>query len=191
MKPPNTRKCRNRSCRATFIPSRPLQTVCSISCSIALIDERKAKQEKAYQAQAKKQLHAETKARKEKLKSRSQWANDAQTAFNAFIRERDRGLPCISSGRFTGKMNAGHYLSRGAHPELRFHEDNCHLQSEKDNSYLSGNQAEYRHRLIEKIGLERVEWLEGPHEPKHYTIDELKAIKAEYKAKLKGLKDGI
>ena len=31
----------------------------------------------------------------------------------------------------------------------------------------------------------KVEWLEGPHEPKKYTIDDLKAIKAEYIRKRK------
>jgi len=44
--------------------------------------------------------------------------------------------------------------------------------------------------LIEKIGLERVEWLEGPHEPKKYTIDELKGIRDLYRRKLKELKNG-
>ena len=32
------------------------------------------------------------------------------------------------------------------------------------------------------IGAEAVAWLEGPHEPKHYSIDDLKQIKAQYRA---------
>lgn len=171
-------------CRQLYDRKRMSQSCCeSVECAIAAGRARKAK-EAAKQAKAERR---EIRARKEALKSKSKWASDAQAAFNAFIRERDKGQPCISSGRFTGKMNAGHYLSRGAHPELRYHEDNCHLQSEKDNSYLSGNQAEYRTRLIAKIGLQRVEWLEGPHEPKRYTIDDLKAIRDTYRAKLKEL----
>ena len=182
MKPVKPKKCRH--CKKPFTPVRPLQTVCDWQCGHALIVANKEKADK----RAEREQRKETKVKLDKLKTKSQWANEAQAAFNAFIRERDKGLPCISSGRFTGKMNAGHYLSRGAHPELRFHEDNCHLQSEKDNSYLSGNQVDYRKGLIAKIGLERVEWLEGPHEPARYTIDDLKAIKATYKQKLKGLK---
>lgn len=181
-KAPKPRKCRC-GCGKVFTPQRPLQTVAEPSCAVSLIEKRKAKEQEKQEKIERQQV----KERKVKLKSKSQWANEAQAAFNAFIRERDKGLPCISSGRFTGKMNAGHYLSRGAHPELRFNEDNCHLQSEKDNSYLSGNQVDYRKGLIAKIGLERVEALEGQHPPARYTIDDLKAIKALYKAKLKAL----
>ena len=51
--------------------------------------------------------------------------------------------------------------------------------------HLSGNAVLYRRALVELIGVEKVEWLEGPHEPKKYTIDDLKAIKAEYIRKRK------
>lgn len=40
---------------------------------------------------------------------------------------------------------------------------------------------------VKRIGKDRVEWLEGPHDPKKYTIDDLKKIKQEYKDKLKQL----
>lgn len=39
---------------------------------------------------------------------------------------------------------------------------------------------EYRINLVKKIGEEKVAWLEGPHEPKRYTVEELQAIKREY-----------
>ena len=45
----------------------------------------------------------------------------------------------------------------------------------------------YRISLVVRIGQDKVEWLEGPHEPQRYTIDDLKAIKAEYREKLKQL----
>jgi len=32
------------------------------------------------------------------------------------------------------------------------------------------------------IGADKVAWLEGWHEPKHYSIDDLKQIKAQYRA---------
>jgi hypothetical protein len=47
--------------------------------------------------------------------------------------------------------------------------------------------VEYRINLVQRIGLAAVEQLEGPHEPKRYTIDELKAIRDEYRRKLKEL----
>lgn len=124
-----------------------------------------------------------------KLKSRSDWLREAQIAFNAYIRERDKGRACVSCGQATGcKMNAGHYRSVGSSPATRFEELNCWLQCEKCNSYLSGNQIEYRKELLRRIGPERLEWLEGPHEVKKYTVDQLKQIKANYSAKLKALK---
>ena len=43
----------------------------------------------------------------------------------------------------------------------------------------------YRKNLLELIGEDALNWLEGKHPPKKYTIPELKALKAEYQAKLK------
>jgi hypothetical protein len=78
-------------------------------------------------------------------------------------------------------MNAGHYRSVGACPELRFHPMNVHLQCEHCNSHLSGNIIEYRRRLATKIGVDRVEWLEGKHEPLKLTIDEIINLTDHYK----------
>ena len=40
---------------------------------------------------------------------------------------------------------------------------------------------------VKRIGKDRVEWLEGPHDPKKYTIEDAKDIKAVFKDKLKQL----
>jgi len=113
---------------------------------------------------------------------------EAQKAFNAYIRARDSLLPCVSCGRFhTGKYDAGHYRSRGAFPELRFNELNCHKQCSPCNTQLSGNIANYRPILLERIGQEMLDFVEGPHEPVKYTCAELKEIELLYKRKLKEL----
>jgi len=155
-------------CSREFTPKRPLQSVCGLVCA------------KKVPAKARKQ-------RQEALKTRSQWLQEAQQAFNAWIRARDSGLGCISCGTQSGKANAGHYRSTQACPELRLCDENVHLQCERCNTYLSGNLIEYRKALIHRIGAERVEWLEGPHEPKKYTIDDLKAIRTEYRQRIKSL----
>lgn len=122
------------------------------------------------------------------VKPLSYWMKKSQSAFNAWVRARDYGQPCISCGRnHQGQHHAGHYRPAGSNPELRFEPDNCHLQCAPCNSHLSGNLTAYRPALIAKIGLERVEWLEGPHEPKRYRREDYQAIEAEYKAKLKKL----
>lgn len=154
--------------------------------SCAAKAERKAA--KAIKTAAKED-RAETKRRKEKLKTRSDYLKEAQRAFNQFIRERDRasGYPCISSGRpldWSGnKTDAGHWRSTGAAPNLRFNEDNCHAQSKHDNQFLAGNAVEYRVRLIERIGLERVEALESDNAPRKFTADDLIEIRDTYRAK--------
>lgn len=48
---------------------------------------------------------------------------------------------------------------------------------------------DYRRGLIARIGLEAVESLEADQEPRKHTIDELRALKALYKQKLKALKE--
>lgn len=58
------------------------------------------------------------------------------------------------------------------------------------NNHLSGNILGYQPELIRRIGAEAVEALLGPSEPKRYTIDDLKAITAEYRAKTRELKKG-
>lgn len=79
--------------------------------------------------------------------------------FNAYIRKRDQGNRCISCGSIKANQ-AGHYYSAGHYPELRFNEDNCHLQCTQCNMYLSGNLIEYRKGLTRKIGTERIEKLD-------------------------------
>jgi 5-methylcytosine-specific restriction endonuclease McrA len=126
--------------------------------------------------------------RKEAVKPRSQWLREAQTAFNAYIRKRDESMPCISCGRFhDGQWHAGHYLSTGARPELRFDEANVWRQCQPCNTHLHGNLVLYRAELIRRIGLAEVERLEGPHQPCKWTVTELKAIRDEYRAKVRAL----
>jgi hypothetical protein len=128
--------------------------------------------------------------RLEQLKSRSEWMRDCQAIFNKYIRLRDAGLPCISCGHpddGSRQRHASHYRSVGAHPELRFNELGCHGACSICNNYLSGNLVPYRAALIDKIGIDKVEWLESKHEPLKLTVDEIKALIAEYKAKVKAL----
>lgn len=166
-------------CKAEFSPQRMGQRVCSPSCAQAIAKAKREKIEKAQDRQ-----------KRESLKSRAQWAREAQSAVNAYARLRDDLKPCISCGRHhQGQWHAGHYLSRGAHPELSLDERNIHKQCQPCNVHLSGNQIEYRKGLIARYGVEYVEWLEGPHATKKYTIEEYKAIKAEYVKKTKELRE--
>ena len=148
---------------------------------------QKAK-EKAIKQKARKE-RAELKERKQKAKSKGDWTDKLQAIFNHYIRERDKDQPCISCGTyFTCQAHAGHYLTVGARPEHRFNENNCHRQCVRCNHFLSGNVAQYRLNLIEKIGLKQVEQMEQDHTPKHYSINDLQDLIKKYKNKLKNLK---
>ena len=155
-------------CKKEFQLFRSLQKCCSHQCALKLaVSIREKDERKAY------------KVAKLAIKTRGAWAKEAQAAFNKFIRARDhdRGCICCNNRKYDGQYHAGHFLSVGAYPELRFSLINCHKQKSSCNNYKSGNQVNYRRYLIGVIGEENVEWLEGPHEAKKYTIDELKEIK--------------
>ena len=159
--------------------------VCSDSCAVELL--RKTREEAKLKADRTERV--ETKKALERLKTRSDWLKDAQVVFNQYIRERDKLEPCISCSRHhQGQYHAGHYLSTGARPNLRFVENNVHKQCQPCNTHLSGNLINYRINLIQKIGVEAVVQLETDFEPKKYTIDDLKEIIKIYRNKVKMLK---
>jgi hypothetical protein len=162
----------------------PLGFMCSMDC---VVEHGK---KGARESSGKRKKETLTKLRAE-LKTASQWRTEAQTAFNAYVRYRDRDLPCIScdaSGDHDGLggyWDAGHYRSRGAAKHLSFHQHNCHKQCHKCNRYLSGNVVEYRIRLIKRIGLDKVEALEHNNDTVKHDITYLRRIKQIFKAKLK------
>ena len=174
------KKC--RSCKQEFSPFNSLQVTCSVPCSIAYSRKKRASHRESV-AKHERKLNREA---KEKLKTRSQWLAEAQTAFNAYIRKRDEGNVCISCGKHhNGQMHAGHYRTTKAAPEIRYHKWNCSLQCAPCNNHLSGNVLEYRIRLIDKIGQGAVDWLEGPHQPQRYTVDDAREIKTHFKQLLR------
>lgn len=178
------RKCTIKSCRKPFEPRSMTHKVCGPECAQELAQLERQK--------------AERKADKEKLakfKRKADHVADCQKAFNAWVRFRDRNLPCICCGRRAsstsltgGAWDAGHYLSRGSHPHLRFDERNVFAQLKGCNRPGGTTAASFRAGVISRIGLAAVEALEADHEPRHYTVDELIALTAHYKQKLKELK---
>jgi hypothetical protein len=189
-KQPKPKKCKNPACGISFPPQRLGQAVCSPKCGLAIKDINQAKARKSL-AQVERR---EIKIRKEKLKSRGEHMREAQQAFNEYVRTRDQaaGHPCISSGKpldWSGNaVDAGHYRSVGSAPHLRFDERNCHAQSKQDNRFLSGNAVDYRIGLIARIGQEAVDALEADQSVRKYSVEQIKGIKAYYRAKTRELK---
>jgi hypothetical protein len=171
------KRCKLSSCRQEFVPARPMQAVCGPLCGLKLAREKREKAERR-----------DTAVARLRIKTRAEWQKEAQVAFNAWVRARDARLPCISCGRHhQGQLHAGHFLSTGARPNLRFDPANVHKQCQPCNTHLHGNLVNYRINLIQRIGLAEVERLEADHAPRHYTVDQLKAMKREYAAAARAL----
>lgn len=206
---PRRKRC--PSCRVMFTPARAGQVVCGeIECAIAY-----GKSENG-QASAKKALadvgRREIKVRKEALKTRADHMKDAEKAVRDYRRtyELSIGSGCISCGesqesilnaqgwKTGGAFDAGHFLGKGARPELRLVPSNIWLQCKSCNAGSSkfARKGEtvsqgFRTGLIARIGLEAVEAMEADHTPRKETVEQLKAITAEYRAKTKELKKGL
>ena len=170
---------RCKHCREKFEAIRFNMKYClNPECVKVWVDTEKTKQWKAKKTQLKKELM-----------SLQDYLKIAQQVFNRFINLRDKNKDCISCNKeIKGVRHASHYLSAGGHSAVRFHEDNVWTSCYKCNVMLSGNQVEYRKSLINKIGVNRVEWLEnnGSH-VKKWTIQELTDLIAIYKQKSREL----
>jgi hypothetical protein len=184
------RKC--TVCKDKFKQVRPMQAVCGPACAGAHARRISAKQA-ARQARTDR---VQTRANLEKLKTRGDHIAETQAAFNALVRFRDRNETCIScqvvlstlSDQIGGGYDCGHYRSRGSAPHLRFDFRNAHGQCKKCNRYRSGNAADYRIGLIARIGQAAVTFLECDQAGGAWTIPELLAMKADFRARLRALK---
>jgi len=116
--------------------------------------------------------------------SKSDLLSLAQNMFNRYVRERDRRDGCISceeSGDVV-EYHAGHFLSRGAYPEYRFHEWNCNKQCAYCNTVLQGNRLGYEIGLAKKIGEENFKSLiDGKAEKFKSSVTELTKIICVYR----------
>ena len=179
-------------CGALFSPMKTTQRVCGWEC--ALINAKKKPNE--HKQKVNRSIHREKKI---KLKTREDWLKDVQAAFNKYIRTRDRGKPCICCGENNNNeygWDCGHFKSIGSHPELRFELTNAHRQLSRCNrgaaKYRTNERttsARYEENLIKRIGQEKVDWLNSKHEPKKYTIDELKGMLVDLRVMTKCLEE--
>jgi hypothetical protein len=151
-----------------------------------------------------------TKQKLADIKPRSKWLAECKVAIQKVRRleELSKGRGCISCKRTREEVEAGewrpggywdggHFKSKGAHPEMSLEPLNIWLQCKSCNAG-SGKyarkgytvNASFEANLIELEGAELVDWLNGPHELKNYSKDDLMALKREYAAKARALEVG-
>lgn len=191
------RKCKFCKVYSTEWVTLPIGTFCSKQHAIDF-----AYQPKVLEAgRDKRHAHKKKELRES---SKGWWVKVTQDDFNKMIRERDRFRPCITCDRENaeveqeegwkvgGAWDCGHYLSVGSHPEHRFNPDNAHKQCKSCNggsgNYTRKNHevsAAYELAIVKRIGEERAAALRVKIDQQHYTIDDLKELRALFKAKLK------
>ncbi len=190
------RRTRCPSCKGKLEAGQRIHS----ECINAYAEDQAAKAERARakaERMAAKVERAEYRKRKEEMRPRQYWLKKAETACNAYIRERDKHLPCICCGKWSSdkdlltgsRWDAGHYRSVGSAQHLRYDERNIHRQLVYCNKHRAGNHVEYRIGLVARIGLEAVEALEADQSSPKWTIEDLKAITAMYRGKLKLIKE--
>lgn len=172
-------------CRTPFNKRSMAHKLCgNPDCAVEWALKEKAKRERKEQraqAKAKSEERKADRAKKESLKTRSDWIKEAQAAFNRAIRLRDANLGCVSCEKpatWNGQWHASHYKSVGSNSALRFNLWNVHKSCSVCNNYKSGNIGEYRPRLIARVGIDRVDWLDAHPRIRSYSVLELKRMKS-------------
>lgn len=163
---PKPRACKH--CGSMFTPARPLAYICSPICASRYV--------KALKVAEKKQI----KERKERIKKTSKWEEECRTIVQAIARLRDRHDGCISChlpASWGGQWHGSHFRSHGAASAVQFHLWNIHKACSSCNRDKGGNVIEYRPRLVEKIGQDRVDWLMAQNQTVRHDVDYYKRFK--------------
>ena len=205
-KAPKPKTC--EICKTKFAPRLMAAKVCSPMCGLTKARQDREKEQKLAVVKDKR----ETKAKIIANKPRGYWLKKAKTAVQKSRRleELSKGRGCMSCGRSQhevtngdaykpgGFWDGGHFLSKGAHPELALEPKNVWLQCKTCNAG-SGKYARKSHtvnqsfrvNLIASEGVELVEWLEGPHKLNHYTTEQIQAIEKTHNARSRELQKGM
>lgn len=195
------RKCRH--CKAELPPVKLSDKIaakgfCSFDCAAKYGLQKARQQKQKAEQKEKKQARAEKK---------SYYAKDYSYQFRLTRQAAQRlgnlldamnGFGCISCGTTNPvQYCGGHYKTAGGHPEIALDIRNISRQcNHYCNKHLSGNihgnknSAGYKAGLIGRYGQKYVDYLEGYHQPKNYTCDDLIAMRAEFASEIRRLLSG-
>lgn len=131
---------------------------------------------------ADKEKKSENRRKKEEVRQKSYYEKKLQDTINSIVRLIDIDKGCIScshgwDGKWTRQRHAGHRLSIGAFPELRYNLLDNFVQCSICNNFKSGNEREYDKGLIKHYGesfYNEAASLKGKYGPLNLTKSELK-----------------
>jgi hypothetical protein len=139
-----------------FVPKYPFQKFClsDDECIKAFNEWVKEEKEKK-KAKANKDFEIAEIKDKEEKKLKASLIN-TKTQVHAYVRNRDKGKPCISCGtNWNQDFQCGHHYKSETFITLRFNLDNLHGQCRRCNLHLEGAFDNYALNLPNRIGIER------------------------------------
>lgn len=209
-----TRKCtiKSEGCEVTYIPFNSLQKCC-FNPKCIMENKRRQDEKKRIKEDKRERQELREAKRSLRLNDRKWQLKKTQESFNKMRRlqevkwykDQGREPECISCGAQSNKPGyfcCGHYKTVGAHGELRFDEVNTELQCNRNcNMGKSGNingdkhSHGYTRGIILKYGSEegqaRLDYLNGPHDSKKYTCEQLESMRKEFNAQIRELEKEI
>jgi hypothetical protein len=182
------RQKRCKECKELFTPRySSVQMVCSPSCAIAYskrIKTNKKEQNNALLTDMSKEIN--------ERKGLTTVLNSVKNACHKYIRERDKGKPCVSCGTQWHKdFHAGHYYKAEIFSSIKFNEYNINGQCVKCNIRKEGNLNDYEINLPNRIGidsfkaLKQLAILDRKQTNFKWDREELKRIRLYYNKKFK------
>lgn len=171
-----TRDC--RVCGAPFDPINRRHKVCSEACAIALPGVLREEEQRKRWARDARDYRRKNAERQKGNHGQDGRFMSARKAINAFVRERDHALPCIVHGHDCphSEFHGGHFVGVEIDGALRFNLWNIHKQCAASNKgaryrkkFRDTTGPKFEANLIERIGQERVDWLNGKHAEREYS----------------------
>jgi hypothetical protein len=159
-------------CPREFMPRSSFASCCSQRCAmrkVAADNKAKAAKEKA-----------EFQARKDAIVRLSELEDQCRRIVQKIARIRDRHDGCISCHMgpdYRGMWHGSHFRPAGNNSAVQFHLWNIHKSCAQCNLHKGGNLGAYRPRLVEKIGADRVAWLESQNQAVRYSREYLVRFK--------------
>jgi hypothetical protein len=125
---------------------------------LAFLESTKIRAKKQVQIEVKKGFNQ----KKEDAKSKSYFEKLLQTEINSIVRLIDTDKGCIScdhgwDGQWRRQRHAGHRISIGSNPTLRYNMFNIWVQCSICNNYLSGNERMFDKGILHHYGIETLE----------------------------------
>lgn len=155
----------------------------------------KIKMKKAYLRAAKPRKELERAYSLKKNDRSLGWLKiNVRTIFHDYVKERDKGKPCIScDAPWHSDFQAGHFYKAELFSSLKYNEFNVHGQCPGCNLFKDGNHQEYSVRLEKRIGKKaylELQELARMDKQTNFKWDktELKGVREYYKDKIKALK---